>query len=353
MSQFKAGSAKVLSATPNKVVLTGAVTTGNIAVGNLWKFQGESPAWFTVASIVDSVSFTLSANYSGAKALDTFFDYVVTKDFTPNLSFPELAAGDVDIRDVYTRAMRDVDALIAGHKRVTGYTEVIQADVDGNIALGVRGKSLTQTADIFTVERSDAVKLLRVLPGGGFVVSQVGPHAIGGATVASTTLSLYGTSRALHFPGTVPEISVGSTALVFVNNAGTIERMRLTNGGILALGTTVTTGALVGETVIVHAAFHNAVNNAGTGMLPLIGSIGGGDDIQVASGLVNINFGGATTRFFPENTVHGLEMTEMTADATAPAANKARLYVRDNGGGKTQLIVRFTTGAVQVIATEP
>ncbi len=41
------------------------------------------------------------------------------------------------------------------------------------------------------------------------------------------------------------------------------------------------------------------------------------------------------------------------ADPAAPAANKARFYVRDNGAGKTQLVVRFPTGAIQVIATEP
>lgn len=41
------------------------------------------------------------------------------------------------------------------------------------------------------------------------------------------------------------------------------------------------------------------------------------------------------------------------ADAAAPAVNKARLYSKDNGSGKTQLVVRFPTGAVQVIATEP
>ena len=47
-----------------------------------------------------------------------------------------------------------------------------------------------------------------------------------------------------------------------------------------------------------------------------------------------------------------VELPEMT-DPDAPAANKARLYVRDNGAGKSQLCVRFATGAVQVIATEP
>lgn len=45
-------------------------------------------------------------------------------------------------------------------------------------------------------------------------------------------------------------------------------------------------------------------------------------------------------------------MTEITAPV-APAANGARLYVRDNGAGKTQLVVVFATGAVQVIATQP
>lgn len=47
-----------------------------------------------------------------------------------------------------------------------------------------------------------------------------------------------------------------------------------------------------------------------------------------------------------------LEMNER-ADPAAPAANKAAFYCRDSGGGKTQLVARFPTGAVQVIATEP
>jgi hypothetical protein len=47
-----------------------------------------------------------------------------------------------------------------------------------------------------------------------------------------------------------------------------------------------------------------------------------------------------------------IDMTEVAAPA-APASNEGRIYMRDNGGGKTQLVVRFPTGAVQVIATEP
>jgi len=41
------------------------------------------------------------------------------------------------------------------------------------------------------------------------------------------------------------------------------------------------------------------------------------------------------------------------ADPAAPVADEAVVYARDNGAGKTQLCVRFATGAVQVIATQP
>jgi len=47
-----------------------------------------------------------------------------------------------------------------------------------------------------------------------------------------------------------------------------------------------------------------------------------------------------------------MEMSEVAAPA-APGADKARLFVRDNGSSKSQLCVIFPTGAIQVIATEP
>ncbi|MBY0320939.1 MAG: hypothetical protein K2X72_19610 [Reyranella sp.] len=47
-----------------------------------------------------------------------------------------------------------------------------------------------------------------------------------------------------------------------------------------------------------------------------------------------------------------IRLTERT-DPSAPSGNNAYFYCRDDGGGKTQLVVRFPTGAIQVIATEP
>lgn len=40
-------------------------------------------------------------------------------------------------------------------------------------------------------------------------------------------------------------------------------------------------------------------------------------------------------------------------DSAAPAADKVTLYAKDNGAGKTLLVARFSSGAVQTIATQP
>ena len=47
-----------------------------------------------------------------------------------------------------------------------------------------------------------------------------------------------------------------------------------------------------------------------------------------------------------------VELSEI-ADPAAAAANSLRLFARDNGSGKTQLCVRFPSGSIQVLATEP
>lgn len=49
----------------------------------------------------------------------------------------------------------------------------------------------------------------------------------------------------------------------------------------------------------------------------------------------------------------GLLVLPEIPDPGAALANQCRLYCRDNGGGKSQLVVVFPSGAVQVLATEP
>jgi hypothetical protein len=47
-----------------------------------------------------------------------------------------------------------------------------------------------------------------------------------------------------------------------------------------------------------------------------------------------------------------LELAEMTAPGNG-AANTVRIYAVDNGGGKTQLMAIFNTGAAQQLAIQP
>lgn len=75
-------------------------------------------------------------------------------------------------------------------------------------------------------------------------------------------------------------------------------------------------------------------------------------------GSPGIIFGDATDAFIAR-TADGVLLVDDSfvfierADPAAPAVNRGHLYTRDNGSGKTQLCVRFNTGAVQVLATEP
>lgn len=68
---------------------------------------------------------------------------------------------------------------------------------------------------------------------------------------------------------------------------------------------------------------------------------------RTAAGLLGFTLGRFDT--LPANR---MTLPETTAPA-APAANNCVVFARDNGGGKTQLCVRFPTGAIQVLSTEP
>ncbi len=125
--------------------------------------------------------------------------------------------------------------------------------------------------------------------------------------------------------------AVGSSAL-FSNTTG---------GNNTALGLEAGFGITTG--------FNNTTVGlqAGSGITTGSNNIAIGNSAQVDSPTASnqINVGGV---YFQDRLLY----TER-ADPAATAANQAVVYARDNGSGKTQLCVRFNTGAVQVLATEP
>lgn len=75
----------------------------------------------------------------------------------------------------------------------------------------------------------------------------------------------------------------------------------------------------------------------------------GSTEFRFFSGADRITFSAAGDINLLTGFASFVEMSE----PAAPAANGARLYVKDNGSGKTQLCVRFASGASQCFATEP
>lgn len=79
------------------------------------------------------------------------------------------------------------------------------------------------------------------------------------------------------------------------------------------------------------------------------------DDLNVNGGVIGVGSGNAVysaTVTLNHSGAGYIDATELAADPAAPAANRGRLYFRDNGAAKTQLVVLFPTGVPIVLATQ-
>jgi hypothetical protein len=145
----------------------------------------------------------------------------------------------------------------------------------------------------FRLSAADADSFMRVMNRAGSAVASIG---VADVNTASTGAVLFGSRGSIRFTAD------GKAQLL--DTAGTAFDM-------LILGPATSAGA--------------ALKRTGTGLALRTGNDDGAGFLEAA------------------------ERTE----PDAPAANGARLFAQDNGGGKTQLCVRFASGASQCFATEP
>lgn len=156
-------------------------------------------------------------------------------------------------------------------------------------------------------------------------------------------------------------VVVGSTASTFPSSTHAVAvgyGAKATATGT-AVGGKASAGSVSGITDATSVGYNARASNRSVA----IGkdSIAGSDQVAIGSGAtaahsnaVALGKGTATTATDQVNLgARHIEITELAADPAAPALNGARLFTRDNGAGKTQVCVRFNTGAVVVIATEP
>lgn len=146
---------------------------------------------------------------------------------------------------------------------------------------------------------------------------------------AGTQTQTWGGSAATlqHKMTSVMQSTAGSWRFVRTANGGTETPALVVSDTNTASGTPVT---LQAETERAVGYFFRAKRGADTYF-----------DVHTTSGDLRLPMSGY------------IELRERAVDAPAPSTNFARIYLKDNGAGKTQLLVRFATGAIQVLSTEP
>lgn len=108
MGQYNTGSVTLVNGSP---VVTGQSTAflTNVSIGDLFKRQNQN-VLYEIASVDSDTQIQLSANYAGSG--ESAASYTITRNFTPNLTLPEISSGDKDWPYVLTRALRILDAQI-------------------------------------------------------------------------------------------------------------------------------------------------------------------------------------------------------------------------------------------------
>lgn len=212
-----------------------------------------------------------------------------------------------------------------------------------------------------------AAKSASTSTGGAINVNNTGNTGAGvviysnlGATASGRMFVVRTTNAAFDQQGIYLEYAGTNHGLV-VSHAGTgtaslAASITSTNASDTAVGIT---GSTDGRGVV-KVTHNKSGTDTNASLISLLANGSGtacqGIFFDTASGVTTtgdlLNFRQNGTEVFNVDASGRVKLLE-GADPSAPSTNEAILYARDSGGGKTQLCVRFATGAVQVLATEP
>lgn len=125
MAQYNTGNITLVNGSS---IVVGAscdwLTASNVKIGDMLKKSGEN-AWYNITYVNTATNLNISPAYAGSNASNV--GYAITRDFTPSLNLPEVAAGDYDWQDSYTRAMRILDQQVIAYAVERGETYTISS----------------------------------------------------------------------------------------------------------------------------------------------------------------------------------------------------------------------------------
>ena len=192
--------------------------------------------------------------------------------------------------------------------------------------------------------------------GDGVYSAGQGVTIIGGKIQQTTG---YGINAASGDAVTAIGATFASNTAGETNSTAKMIQIRNDEKNFMLLGHNVQTGANDSDLVLKNSSGVLSVNNAGTTSANYQIRSSTTDSwiygVPASTGDHIFAFAGTNRMQFEEENGAAVIriLGEVSSEVGNPAANQARLYLKDNGSGKTELRVRFGTGASQVLATEP
>lgn len=215
------------------------------------------------------------------------------------------------------------------------------------------GGSLLGASGGLTLAASGTNQNITLTPSGSGVV-------IGSAFLTPSAGYFSVGSRWMLYPG------AAEGQIVLFNSGGTAADLRFQFGGTSSSYPAIMRTTASGAAFKFRLADDSGDADFTAGTATLSGAVNATSAAITGGGSIYLSAGSSTGgRIYPGDDAYVFKFLDVNAsggvafesgeiaDPAAPAANRGRLYFRDNGSGKTQLVVRFPTGAVQVIATEP
>jgi hypothetical protein len=220
-----------------------------------------------------------------------------------------------------------------------GRHDSVRAGVDGDVVLGVDNAAVT-TTKITNATNSNTVFWAASGSGNGIYGSSTSNSGVVGGS--SSWVGVWGVSTSeagVHGFSTTSVGVWGTTSAV--DKPATAGQSNGNGSGVLGYSGTGDLPPATPKTGVYGYAAQDSASRGVVGDSPA----GHGVHGHSSTGWAGYFDGRILTKKYHE-------LVEINTPS-APPSNHARLFIRDNLNGKTQLCVRFATGAVKVLATQP